>query len=389
MKLVYREKTTWQELYFMVMWLLALALYILIPTGSGLIKLIYYGIHTITIGMFFFTIGRQRISKFNFDRLLFLLGILIAIAFSALFSDQPITFSIHISGILNFLEMLFAIYIIDSLEHKKSLIRFLYWMNIIVALVFIALYFTSYAYSSKIIGSLTLGYSNPNTTAIYLLMNIAIIAIFFDRQQKFLAKIVLFSIGLFLFHLLFLTKSRMCLIAAILILVFRFFAPKWKLPKWTILPVQLLPLAFLFLYPYLYRQNQYSNSIFLNKELFSGREVYFSEMLARLRSIWLVGDFGAHPFTNAHNGPLAVLLGAGTVGYLAYFWFINSTIRTYHSRAKTCSQTIALIVIFAIFIHSCAEAAMTVGGANYSILLATVFWILKGGKEGEDYGEDK
>ena len=374
-----RIRFKWQELYFVIMWLLAVCLYAMMPVGSGLLGVVYYGIHIITVGTFLALLWRSRITNsFNASRLVAIAIICTAILLSAVASDQKITFSKHIMGAVGFLEMLMAIYIIDSLEHKKELIRFVFWANVVSALIFVRLYFTPYAYSSDIVGSLNLGYSNPNAAAIYLLMTFSILTIYFEKQERFLRKIAALSLGVFLIYLIYLTKSRMCLVAAAIILVYRFFLPKWSVPKWTILIFQLIPFAFLFTYAYWYKQGMYSSEMFLGKEFFSGREGYYIEMLDQLRTTWIIGNFGRHFFENAHNGPLAILLGCGALGFLAYLWFINSTIRYYLNGVETHRQKMALVILFAVFVHSCGEAAMTVGGAHYSILTATIYWILKG-----------
>lgn len=170
----------------------------------------------------------------------------------------------------------------------------------------------------------------------------------------------------------------MCLLAALIILAYRFFAPSWRIPKWLVLVFQLFPLVFVFFYIGLYTSGQYIGSNLFGKDFFSGREELYITLTTQLKKRWTLGYFGEYSFENAHNGPLTILMNVGVLGYSAYLWFMNYTIRTYHRRISTYSQTIALMVLLAIFVHSSGEAAMTVSGANYSILCATVFWMLKG-----------
>lgn len=368
------------------MWILTLCLYILIPSGHSLTRIAYLAIHALTLSSFFVTLWQAGfVNSFNFRRLLAILIIILSIILSSMKSNANLTFDKHIAGALGFLEMLIAIYIIDFLRYDKGLIKFLYRINLIISLVFICLYFTPYAFNTRWADSLNLGYSNPNETAIYLLINLSILTIYFDKNQRQIVKLTIFFCGAFLLYLLYLTRSRTCLIAAIFILSYRFFALNWKLPKWIIRAIQLFPLFFLFLYVSLYENRQYIDTVFLGKELFSGREAYYAYVLSDLKNSWWVGDISNHYFQNAHNGPLAIMLGSGVMGYLAYFWFTNTTLLTYHSKIRTYSQTIALIVIFAFFIHASAEAALFVSGAHYTILSATIYWILKGA-DSQDVG---
>ena len=361
------------------MWIITLALYVLMPSDSALLPLLYYGVHIVTIGSFIITLSRSRwVNRFNAGRLMCMFVIIVAVVCSGIATTELITFKTHVLAAAGFAEMLMAIYIVDSLDYTPKMTRFLYRINMIISVVFIYLSFTSYAYDSEIIGSLNLGYSNPNVAAIYILLNLAVLITYFDKNEKLFVKLIIFASGAYLFYLLYLTDSRMCFISALVILVYRFFTPKWQIPKWTILPMQLIPLVFMFWYVYLYQQNGGVTTDFMGKDFFSGRESHFVLMFEFLQENLLLGDFGVHYFKNAHNGPLAVLLNTGIVGYSFYTLFVTRTLYKYHGDIKTYRQKIALVVIYAIFIHGSAEAPMFIGGAMYSILVATIYWILKG-----------
>lgn len=379
------------ELYFKVMWLLTVALYIFIPIEFRFLNLVFYGIHAITILVFALLVSlslkQGKIDIFNGKRLIILLALSIILVFSALLSSTSISFSVHIIGILGFLEMLFAIFIIDKVDYTDTTESFVFWVNVAIALVFVLFSRTSFAYSDEIIGSLSLGYANPNATAIYLLMNIALLMLYTVRIQKLIPKLFVYALCTYLLYLLYETHSRTCLVAAVLIVAYILVAPKWKLPK-ILLPIfMLIPLVFLFFYAEMYKTGKYTDLTILGKEFYSGREGYFVKMLDNLKAYWLVGDVGQHPFENMHNGPLALLSSGGVIGYLLYLQFTGNTIRHYYQGKVTHTQTVALIVIFAAFIHSCSEAALVVGGANYSIVMATFYWLLKGSKD--DYGKQK
>ena len=369
------------ELYFKVMWLLTMALYIFIPIEFRFLNLVFYGIHAITILVFAILVSlslkQGKIDIFNGKRLIILLALSIILVFSALLSSTSISFSVHIIGILGFLEMLFAIFIIDKVDYTDTTESFVFWVNVAIALVFVLFSRTSFAYSDEIIGSLSLGYANPNATAIYLLMNIALLMLYTVRIQKLIPKLFVYVLCTYLLYLLYETNSRTCLVAAVLIVAYILIAPKWKLPR-ILLPIfMLIPLAFLFFYAEMYKTGKYTDLTILGKEFYSGREGYFVKMLANLKAYWLVGDVGQHPFENMHNGPLTLLSGCGVIGYILYLLFTSSTIRHYYREEVSHTQTVALIVILAAFIHSCSEAALVVGGANYSIVMATFYWLLK------------
>ena len=321
---------------------------------------------------------RKGIDRFNAERLMMILAVITLLVLSMMLTAVKLTFSVHIMGAVGFLEMLLAIYIVDRIPSSESLHRFLLRINLVIALVFAVLSRTSYAYSHIIIDSLNLGYANPNATAIYLLMNVSLLLVYSFRIQKRLHKWALFALCAYLVYLIYETDSRTCLIAVAVIGIYTFTSPKWRIPNWLFPVVLLIPLAFLFVYSSLYQTGRYMDLMILGKPFYSGRESYFVQMLGDLKGYWLIGDVGQHPFSNMHNGPLTILSGCGVLGYLIYLLYIHGTLRQYYRGEVSRIQTVALMVIFAAFIHSGSEAALLTGGANYSITMATFYWLLKG-----------
>ena len=275
--------------------------------------------------------------------------------------------------------MLFAIYIVDRVDHGQDKITFVFRANLIIALIFSVLSFTSLAYTHKIEDSLNLGFSNPNETAIYLLMNFSLLLLYTFYVKKSLNKILVYILCAYLFLLIYRTSCRTGVVAAIAVAAYTLIAPKWKIPKILIFAAMLLPFFVLFVYTELYIGGHFHDLTILGKPFYSGREEYFAEMLEALKGYWLVGDVGKNPFNNMHNGPLAILSACGVIGYLLYLRFAGKTIRHYYRGAVSHSQTVALVVIFSVFFHSSSEAALVVGGSSYSIVLATFYWLLKGG----------
>lgn len=375
------QKSGLPELYFKVMWLLTVVLYILIPTESGILSAIYYGIHFFTITVFFLILFLQfrqsQVERFNTKRVLALILMACVLLTSALCSKKTITFKTHIMSTLGFLEMLLAVYIMDFVPYKESLFRFVCKTNVVIAIVFIVLSVSPYAYSHKLKDSLSLGYSNPNATAIYLLLNMSILFLHASSIKNTLKKIVMYMLCFYLMYLLYETDSRTCFLAGLIVAVYIVLTPKWKIPKWMISVFLLSSLVFLFLYSSLYKKGLFLDLEIMGKPFYSGREDYFIEMLEKFKGYWLVGDLGQHPFYNMHNGALTLLSGCGILGYLIYFWFSKQTIRFYYHGEVKHRQTVALMIIAAAFIHSSAEAALIVGGSNYTIIMASLYWMLK------------
>lgn len=368
------------ELYFRVMWIFALMLYILIPLQSGAVSFVYRGIILITFGScllsFLMALKKNKIflkSKEMACIILLALTILISLGLN----DGAISLEPHIIGILGFVEMPVAIMLVDHLDYDEKNRRFVLHINILIAVVFSILSMTKYAYSG-ILDNLYLGYSNPNATAIYLLLNQAILIMFLPTIRQLLLKFLIVGLCIYEEYLIYLTDSRTCLIVSLVMVVYFFFGKNIKIPKWMIIVAMVFPLVFLLTYSNMYASGKYVDLEILGKEFYSGREVYFLEQINQLSENYLFGNVRLHHFTNMHNGPLAIIASCGILGYLWWFLFYYRTIQRYYSNATNKLQYMALVAILGVFIHSSSEAALIVGGAHYSIIVATFYWILKG-----------
>ena len=372
------------QVYFKAMWLLALMLYVLIPIQSGVVSLVYKGIVIITFGCFF-VLFINRINRSIYfvgskEMICFIL-LVMTIIFSLLFGTDTIYFDIQIMGILGFVEMPIAIMLMDTVDYNEENVKFILYINIIIAVIFSMLSFSKLAYSG-ILDSLYLGYSNPNATAIYLLLNQAILILFLPMLAKKSLKFLVIVLCIYEEYLIYLTDSRTCLLISIAIVVYYLFGKKIRIPKWFVIIAMIIPLAFLIVYTNLYSSGIFSDLNILGKGVYSGREVYFMSQMNVISWKNILGDVRYYHFTNMHNGPLAIIASSGFVGYILWFLFYLFTIRRYHNIAQNQLQYIALVAILGVFIHSCSEAALIVGGAHYSIIVATYFWILKGKPDG-------
>lgn len=145
--------------------------------------------------------------------------------------------------------------------------------------------------------------------------------------------------------------------------------------SWIVIGL-MIPIVFLFLYSYLYENNYFSDLVIMGKEFYSGREGYFIEVLNDLKNYLFFGNFGNYHLTNTHNGPLSVLASLGISGIvLLYTYLYNSMKILLNFQSKTSKMAIMSILI--LLAQSSSEAAILVGGANFTVPIATLFLIAK------------
>lgn len=367
------------KLYFKIMWILAVLLYILIPLKSGLLSMLYLGIMVITAVSFYFAVVlrcKNNSTAFMRRTLALFLLIILEIGVSALLGTGKLTMKEFVSGILGYMEMLAALIIMDQLAYSKENTRFVFRTNIVIALVFVGLSLSSYAYSGRL-PLLYLGYSNPNTTAIFLLLNQVILLLFLGDIRRNLFKLPVVMLCVYEGYLLYLTGSRTCFVLSMIIVFYYLTGKKFHLPKLFIIIAALFPLFFLWGYTALYASGKFADQFFLGKEFFSGREWYFLQILSQISGKYLFGDVIRYNFENAHNAPLTLIISTGIIGYVLYLLYYLNCIFHYYPRESNMQQNVALIAIIGVFLHSSSEAVLVTGGAHYSILVATLYWILK------------
>lgn len=369
------------EIGFKVMWLLTIVLYIAIPLHKESVqRLCYYGFYLISFSLFFVTVvyeTKGAITKLRFKELMLIFGILTIIIFSLFSTQYQITFNYQIAGILNFFTMICSVYYITKLKNNVSIEKFIFIINLMISVIFMLLSISSYAYSG-ILNSLYLGYQNPNATASYILLNVAILLIYFPKLQKRYVRISVFVVICYLIYLIYLTDSRTCMFVGLLLFAYTFLPLFLVLPKWTITAALLVPIIFLFGYSAMYANGMLMDFDIMGKPIYSGREVFFIYQLENLRKHFWIGDIGKYAFNNLHNSALACLASMGALGYGLYLILIRNELCRLYEKITTKQQVIAMAVILSIYLQSVSEAALVVGGAHYSITIATYYYLLNG-----------
>ena len=369
------------DFYFKLMWGLTLVLYIAIPLKSSFLNTIYLSIIGITLVSFFFSVvyyllKRKVESIIRVDLILFFL-IVALVAVSIFFGKRQVGKD-EAKLILGYFEMFMSILILHLLSHNEENMKYLFRINILISVVFIILSLSKYAYSGVIRTSLYLGYSNPNQTGIFLFLNMTILLIMSIRLKKPFLRFLVYLICAYEFYLIVLTGSRSCVFTSVVLIVVFLLKISVRIHRWIIITSMLLPLAFLFGYSYLYSSGMLVDAQLLGKSIFTGREEFFISKISSISEYLLIGDATEYYFANLHNGPLTIILSCGIVGYVLYLCFYYNTIKCYYSDNDKV-KTLALVAILAVFIHSSSECAMITGGAQYSIVTSSVYWLLKGG----------
>lgn len=371
---------------FIIAWCLTLFLYIAIPLkNEGIMKLIYYSYYIVHTGMFVYIIvsivKRKRIVRYLLGDYICVVGIIVAIVFSAILTPGDFTLELQFANVLSYLSMIFSIININYIKLTNKTMSFLLIINVMIAFVFIGLSLSDYAYSGIIKSSLYLGYANPNATGIYLFLSVCFLTIFFRRADSFKLKIFIGVICLYLMYLIWLTDSRTCIFTGAAVLLLSLIHKEFRVKKWMIVFVTCIPVIFLAGYTYLYAHRYFIDLTIFGKPFYSGRETYFLSVLERVKGNLLFGNIKSFPFNNTHNGSLAILASSWVAGEFFYYVFILRNLFRISEHAKKGVAQIAFAAILTLYLHASSEAAVLIGGANYSIIVSSLFMVARGNGE--------
>ncbi len=232
-------------------------------------------------------------------------------------------------------------------------------------------------YGTVQLDELTLGFSNPNQTGMYLLICFFVLisaaAYFQKRWLRHLYIIAAAVIG----ALILATRSRACIIlAAAYLFYYIFFSKKLSLRTIGILTKVAFVLPILLFFFILFFQQAAHSILVMGEEFDTGRSTIFSEVFTDFDIVnFLLGDFSKYQFQNLHNAYLSIFASAGFFVALLYVVYMRGKILELQKTAKQHPQQIALIGLVMLVIHMSVEAAFFTAGSVYAVSVMCLTWI--------------
>ena len=255
-----------------------------------------------------------------------------------------------------------------NISNKTRVKVFIYKSYIVLSLFYIYLSFTQlrnigYTKWGIYQGYLTLGYSNPNETGMYLLICFIVLlsATMFYKNKIIVT--FLFLDSMYLLYLIYQTNSRTSFFIALFILILSFTGKKIN-KKYIYISI-LIPIGFVIVN--LIYTEFLSEIVLLGNSAGSGRDIIYKNYLLNLNfTSFLIGDFSLYKFSNLHNAYISILATIGLIGILPYFSLLQSTFLQIKEKGiDQRSKQIAFIGLLGIIIHSSAEAALLVAGGVF------------------------
>ena len=310
---------------------------------------------------YFLALKRMFSTKFKIGLFVRMILMLLIIIFGILATANEITWELVYAS-LNF----YCLFVFLSSDNDFSLSsRFYTWNGrvfVLIALILIILSQSSVAYifeDGRFNGSLVLGMTNPNLTAMLISGVFSMLLINFNNMKY---KPLIVVIMGYLFYLIWLTRARSSLLATIFLVVYTLFYKNKKMPLFVLMLIMMSPIIFIVIYLQLYSSG-FEDFIFMGKDFFSGREDTFIAALDSLRTLpdYLFGNVGKTQFGNAHNAPLTIMRSVGLFGIMLFYWNFCKHLIHLNKMANSSTSRIAIICILGVCLQTSAEAAMFLG----------------------------
>ena len=317
-------------------------------------------------------------------QLIHVLSLVVFVIFScaASFIQGGATAKENITAMLNFLVLpiMFlycALFGISDHAKKIALIT-----NFVLSLLFIYLFNSdkAYLYPTKYdfehqINAATLGYPNPNQTAMYLFVCTVNLFISFLYVKKKPIKCLLILDLVYVAYIMYQTESRTAVLVLCLVIALAVLMLYRPIPKVWVKLVLLIP--FLYVLFAQFWAGVFEGVTFMGQDVLTGREQIYNQYFSLLTPFtFFLGNFTVFQFDNLHNGYLSIAATSGIFALVSFIFMLNHEItRSYQYSEFSKVEKAGFAGFLGVVLYSCTEAAMFVGGSTYAFLILTIYLI--------------
>jgi lipopolysaccharide cholinephosphotransferase len=306
-----------------------------------------------------------------------LLALIVFLSLIAILNNSPIMpFSFdYYKKYFIFCSTVIFLFITSIVVINKKTYQFILVTNILIGVVYIYSYF----FRPKVYyaGGLTLNFSNPNLTAMWILQTIFYLIITFLFCRKTYIRILLMIFIGFLIDLLIETRGRtsiLALIAFISLAYYILIRRKIIIKKYLVTPVILFPIIVVLIYFFFIKTgiiNYFGFIVSEGKSLYS-REVIWSNALDAIKQNPFLGAYyiisNGTGKSQMHNSHLDIWASYGIFVFVSLMIYIIRIVKSLINYSISKIQIISLLAFFSVIMMGMGEAALFSGGQGIYIL---------------------
>lgn len=318
------------------------------------------------------------------ERYLFCIIVLALTVFSALFISFAFEYKSLVSA-LSFLEIpiLMTTY---SNNQIKSVSKAIYFIFLTLSFYYLFISSTSLShilyteYGEQQVEWLTLGYNNPNETAMHLIVCFFVLFILFVDVKYIIAKALVAIDIVLIVRLIVLTTSRTAILMVAVFLFVTVIFRKRQVSDFVNLIFFSMPVLFLILIFTLITAGL--DFSFLGEAVDTGRGRIYSNVLQKTNLLnFFFGDY-SYGFKNLHNSIWSIYATIGIGGTITFIIFMYSRIRQIKkSMGNGITSKIALLGVLCIVAYTATEAAFFTAGGTYAVAFFSLYLLCISGEK--------
>ena len=224
---------------------------------------------------------------------------------------------------------------------------------------------------------LTMGFTNPNFTALWAFHGFLFAMIALFRNSRVWLKVVCVAGGVACLYISSLTLNRAIWVAFACFIVFLLYGligRKRSFNPIVITIIIVLPILIVLIYHSLLENTafQHAFSFFVSKgKVLGSRARVWDFAVEKIKQGWLLGDYSGISngtgISQMHNTHLDVLCSYGIVPFSLFIYVLRSIALTINARSKTLEQYVSLCAFLSVILFGVFEAALFSGstGLNY------------------------
>jgi len=285
-------------------------------------------------------------------------------------------FAILVSGYVAVPIYLLTISFIKIPKDALNWMKIISWIYMAFFLV-MSIAFPSYRQGTN---ALMFGYSNSNRTGAYMLLVVVLSVLVSQNEERKLLWWARKGSEAAMLFFIAATQSRTSFFLALLAEIASLVTSLPKFGKKTLRIAIIAPAIFLWLYVWMYEQQWFIGVEFLEKTIYSGRQVLFINQTLALTPF---GHYAAGGFGGL-NAAQAVLNTLGIIGLLLNYVFYFRVTDSALLNCKGKSGTLAVICFALLMLHGCTETMFTVAGSVYAGMIGCILLTIKAANCGEE-----
>lgn len=222
--------------------------------------------------------------------------------------------------------------------------------------------------------SLTMGYSNPNRTAMYVMLVFILLMLSYDKEERRIKRIIVGIIQVILIYIIVLTECRTAYLICIVCWAYRLIPNLPSVGKRFLRVCLAIPVVFAPIFAFFYNKGWFADAMILDRPIYSGRQ----DINLSLADFSLLGKFSIDTYGGL-NIFVGILRTTGIIGVVLFYAMYSKAFCQLFKWdvRRDVDKNYSAFTMGILLLHGCTETAIFTGGTAYAALMGCILLIIK------------